>query len=273
MSDSQAQSPAPIRPASRKTSVWVWFVALLIAGGLLVAAVVWAGGVDQVSKMLGLGNLSWPTFVTSGYGGSAGAGPSDAQTTVTTVTAPASKPATASSLPPEALSQMFSSQVDSRVELTDLVAGRIHELSVGTPRTKDNSASVPVTATYDHGVRRGGTLLFARYSGTWYLFGFDSAEVTQPDREATPTTIDTGVVNTITQQQAEAGTQAMIVEGLMGGAFRKVQIDNAHAGPRTATVDIRLSGGTEPPSVGRFVCISKTDAGTTFWFVARFEKR
>ena len=253
--------------------MWVWAATLLIAIGLLVAAVLWAGGIDTVSKALGLANLRWPSFVTSGYGGSAGAGPKAGQTTVTTVTAPASKPATTSALPPEALGRMFAAQIASADSLSNLVAGHVVALAIGTPQTRSDSATVPLSVTMDGGLTHSADLTLARYGTTWYVFGLESRPHPQPEHEASSTALDMGVAAAITQQQAEAGTQDMIVNGLLGGGFREVRVDSVQAGPRTATINVALSGGSDATSEGRLVLLSKTDAGTTYWFVASFEKR
>lgn len=273
MSDSQTQSCTPTRTASRKTSVWAWAVALLIAIGLLIAAVVWAGGIEAVSTALGLGHLSWPSFVTSGYGGSAGASPMDGQTTVTTVTAPASRPATTGALPPAALDRMFDTQIASADSLSNLVAGHVVALTVGTPQTRDDSATVPLRVKLDDGFTHSADLTLARYGTTWYVFGLESQPHPQQEHEASSTALDMGVVGAITQQQAEAGTQETIVKGLLGGGFREVKVDSVQSGPRTSTIDVTLSGGSDLTSNGRIVLLSKTDAGMTYWFVASFEKR
>ena len=269
MSDSETQSYKPTKTAPRRTSVWVWFVGLLIAIGLLTAAVAWAGGVGQMGKLLGVGTASLPSFNSAGSGVSGGS-----QTTVTTVTAPAtSEPASTSPLPAEAQSRMFAEQMESRVAMTDLVQGRISTLSLGIPQVADSSATVPVAATYADGRKMTRTMTFSKYGRTWYFFSL-ARESGKPSSDAvSPESFDSGVVAAITEQQAAAGTQEMIVKGLLGGGYREAKVDGVQTGPRTATVDVTLTGGSEPKTKGRFVCISKTDAGTTYWFVARFEKR
>jgi hypothetical protein len=69
------------------------------------------------------------------------------------------------------------------------------------------------------------------------------------------------------------GTQELITQGILGGGFKTAEVGKITMGARTATVDVTLSGGTDPESQGRLVCVSKTDGATTYWFVASFEKR
>ena len=113
-----------------------------------------------------------------------------------------------------------------------------------------------------------------KFGDLWYFFAFsrDGAN-TQSNDAASPESFDSGVVSTITSEQAEPGTQDMISTGILGGGYHQVVVDGVQMGDRTATVDVTLSGGKSPSAKGRLVCISKSEAGTTYWFVARFEKR
>ena len=254
MSESQTQSYQPTKSAPRKGSVWVWFVALLVAIAALSGAVAYAGGVGAVAKMLGLGDirlpslsgLHLPSFGNSSYGNSASNQPSPNQTAVTTVTAPATGKNATGTLSPEVLSRMYNTQVLSRQELADLVVWRIGKISLGKVTSTDDSATIPVTATYAGGNRRRGFVTLAKYSGTWYLFGFEPAPGSGSTPETIPQTIDPAVVRAITDQQAQAGTQSLIVNGLLGGGFTEITVIGVHAGPRTATADVVLSGGTGP---------------------------
>lgn len=268
MSDTQTQSYTPAPTTTRRTgmSVWVWALVLLVAIAALAAAVWWAGGIGAAEKLLGLNNLSVPSFSLPSFGGGGSA-----------AVAPAPAPATVASapvLPPQAQTRLFVEQVQDREELSGLVGGEVYSISLGTPVTSDQSATVPITATYRNGSVVTGQMKLAKYNNLWYFFSIGRNAAAQAgDTAAVPESFDSGVVSTITQQQAQAGTQEMIVKGILGGGYRLVKIDGVRSGPRTATIDVSLSGGSEPATTGRFVCISKVDAGTTYWFVASFEKR
>jgi hypothetical protein len=113
-----------------------------------------------------------------------------------------------------------------------------------------------------------------RYGEKWYFFSLErGGNGSHSSPGVKSDTFDSGVVSTITEQQALPGTQEMMTAGLLGGGYHTVKVERVTMGPRTATIDVVMSGGSEPPSKGRFVCVSKTEAGITYWFVARFEKR
>jgi hypothetical protein len=262
MPELHTELQTPVAAPPRKTSVWAWFLLLLIAVGMLGAAVAWAGGVGEVGKLLGTPNLSLPSFSFPGFGGgpSSGGGATPPVTDRRSVTA----------LPADAQSRMFSQQIKSRARLTDLVEGRILTMTFGTPITAENSATVPCTAAYRDGSKITGNLIFTKYKSVWYF----TSLVSQPTSdEVSPASFDSGVASTIAQQQAEPDTQEMIAKDLLTGAYQQVKIDGVHRGPRTATVDFTVTERSDSPTKGRFVLVSKTDAGSTFWFVARFEKR
>jgi len=263
MPDLQTELHTPTAIAPRKTSVWAWFLLLLIALGLLGGAVAWAGGVGEVGKLLGASNLSLPSFELPWLGGGPSVSPSG------TVPTPGDRKAV-SPLPTEAQSRMFAQQVRSRARLADLVEGRISTLTFGTPAMAEDSATVPCTATYRDGTEVAGDLTFTKYKKVWY---FTSLASQQSSDVVSPASFDSGVAATIAQQQAEPATQEMIAKDLLTGIYQKVKIDGVHTGPRTATVDFTVTQRSDSPTKGRFVLVSKTDAGTTFWFVARFEVR
>jgi hypothetical protein len=249
--------------------VLVWLLVLVVAVGGLVAAVWVVGGPSEALRTLGLDNLSLSSL---GVGGSGGSG-SPASVVATGSAQSGETSSAASSLPSDAQERMFAEQMQSRVALTDLVEGRIRSLSLGTPATSKDSATVPLTATYRKGSKVKGTLTLDRFSELWYVFGLSRAGGKDSRDLPSATSFDSGVVEAITNAQAQPATQDLINAGILGGGFRVVTVDSVKMGPRTATVDVTLSGGSSPASNARLVCVSKMDAGTTYWFVASFEKR
>ena len=266
MSDTQTQSYNPAHKTSgRKLSVWVWLVVLLVAIGVLAGAVWWAGGPAEVQRMLGLEGMSLPSL----FGGSSSA-PTRPATAPSTSSG--SAPAT-STMPAAAQERMFAEQMQSRAALSDVINGRLRTFSLGQPESGASSASVPLTATYTGGSTITGTLTLAKFADTWYFFSLDRTKNAQSAQAASPASFDSGVVSTITNQQAQKGTQDLIAKGILDGGFKTVTIDSVQMGDRTATMDVSLTGGVQPDSHGRLVCISKIDGATTYWFVASFEKR
>jgi hypothetical protein len=263
MSETQTQSYTPADKTARKPiSLWVWFVLLIFSVALLGAAIWWAGGLSEVEALIGSAHLSIPWF-SRGSGQPSGPAKQSAPA--------ASAPAT-STLPAEAQQRMFVEQMESVVSLTAVVQRQMDSISFGDPSMTDATATIPVVATLNSGATTKGTLTLKRYGSAWYLFSLRRNGIAD-EAEPAPGKIDRGLVATLTQQQAMPGTQQLITSGLLKHGFRVVTIDHVQAGPRTATVDVTLSGGTDAPSQGRLVCISAVDGGTTYWFVARFEKR
>jgi hypothetical protein len=273
MSDTQTQSYTPAQMASgRRPHVLVWLLVLLATLGVLGAAVWFVGGPSAALSTLGLGNLfSASPLGVSGSGGSGGSA-------ATSATPPAQSDDTttatdAGPLPSGAQERMFAEQMQSRAALADLVNGRIKSLLLGKSVTSGDSASVPLTAKYSNGSTPKGTITLDRLNELWYFFSLSRNGAKDSGDLPSPGSFDSAVVETITNEQAQPGTQELITSGILDGGFKVVEVDSVKMGPRTATVNVTLSGGSSPDSKARLVCISKTDAGTTYWFVASFEKR
>jgi hypothetical protein len=270
MSETQTQSYNPASKSSRRNrSVLVWLLALLVAFTAVVGAVWAVGGPDEARKMLSL------PAIFSGSSGSQGGSSSSSVATPPSGSSATTDTGTiaSSTLPSDAQERMFVEQMESRAALTDLVEGKIASFSIGTPVTTDTSATLPLTVTYISGSNISGRMAFLKSYKTWYFFSISGRAEKQSGDVASPEAFDSGVVSTITGQQAEAGTQDMIAKGLLGGGYKTVKVNSVKMGRRTATVDVSLSGGSQPAADGRLVCISKTEAKTTYWFVASFEKR
>lgn len=272
MSDTQTQSYSPTQTTSgRRPHVLVWLLVLVGALGVLAFAVWFVGGPNEALRTLGLGDL----FSTSPLG-VAGSGPSASASTTGTQPAQSGEATSATEtgpLPSGAQERMFAEQMQSRAALADLVGGRIKSLSLGKSLTSGDSASVPLTARYSNGSTVKGTMTLDRLNDLWYFFSLSRNGAKDSRDLPSPGSFDSAVVETITNEQAQPGTQELITSGILGGGFNVVEIDSVKMGPRTATVNVTLSGGSSPESKARLVCISKTDAGATYWFVASFEKR
>lgn len=266
MADTPVQTlPSGERGVHRPHPV-VWLVVLVVAVVLLGAAVWWVGGPAQALSVLGLDWAAAP-FQTGGPAGS-GAKP----TASGSVEATGTKAAT-TTLPSSAQERMFSEQVASRATLQDLIDGKIHSFELGKAAVEDDSAKVPVTATLSTGSEIKGTITFAKFGDAWYFFSI-ARDAGKSDRASSGThSFDSGVVATMAQAQAGPETQKVITDGILGGGFKDIAVNSVQTGPRTATLDVTLSGGSAAEARGRLVCISKTEADKTYWFLASFEKR
>lgn len=268
MSELQTDAYVPPARVRKGTSVWLLALLLIAAVGALVAAVFWAGGPEAAGKMLGLNGFKLPGFQLPTSGGPG----SQAPLAAAPASAPASSSAQAASLPPEALAKMYSEQVESHDALSALVNGQLKSFSFGTPQAEESSASLPIVVTLADGTSARGSVHFSRFESTWYFVSLKN-QAEPPDGDEALSSVDSDVVRTITEQQAEKATQEMLAEGLLGEGYKKARVDGVEHGSGTATIDLTLSGGSKPDTAGRIVCISKTDLNRTYWFVVRFEKR
>jgi len=261
-----ADTSAQMLPSGRRPHPVVWLAVLVAAVSLLGTAVWWVGGPAEALSMLGLDWAAAPFRA----GGATGSGTASKASVGTQKTS--TEPAV-TTLPSAAQEQLFAEQVQSRATLDDLIGGKIHSFSLGKPVVAGESAKVPVTATYSTDSQLNGTITFAKFGKAWYFFSIAQGAKTSDRTSSGTHSFDSGVVATMAQAQAAAETQKVISDGILGGGFTEMTVDSVHSGPRTATLDVSLSGGTAADARARLVCISKTEADTTYWFLTSFEKR
>ena len=291
MSDSTADAFKPAKTAAKHgVSVAVWLVVLLVAAAAFGAAVIYSGGVDSALNLIGLGSGGTVSQQPQAPKGSQSAGGVVASTSSTgsvaasrtaapsTTTTNTAKPAGTTSgattrttrnpgLPNAALAAMYREQLQSQRAIGKLVNGQIVNLAVGRAKVWRSVASVPLRVRFSDGKSSGGTMTLRNYKGNWYFSGLSTAgETSTPS----PGAFDASVVSIITRQQATTANQETIVDGLLRGGYKNLSVTGVSKGSGTATISVRMSGGSEAPSNGQFVCISKNDGGTPYWFIARF---
>lgn len=281
---------------TRSHGVAIALTLVLIAVAAFAAAIVWAGGIEEAAKLVGL-DLGGVTI--AGDGGIAVNKPADGDSDDATTTpggsttATTSVPATSTPVvgagdgdaddadgvsgPPPGASipistaqaKLYREQLQSQAQIIRLVDGEVSSIGIGTPSASASLASIPLSVSYKTSSPVSGTMTLVNTDGLWYFSsisaGGGNAAVAKPQ------SVDSGVVSTITQQQADAGCQALIEEGLVEGGFKTARVDGVSKGAGTATVNVTLQGGTLDRKSARFVLISKTDSGKKYWFLTRFE--
>ena len=247
----------------RVQPVVVWLLVLLVAAVAFGAAVVYAGGISGVEGMLGSLFSGSSNVNKPGAPQSVGAmgGASKEQTTS----------AELAGLPPDALQRMFAEQLRSQASINALVDGECSSLALGTPVVTGREATIPVSAHFRQGGTVQGRITLRRFNKLWYFFSIDGNDKSGTTDDSVQTSYDPAVVAVITEQQASAVNQDALANGVLGGGFKKLVVTAIQRGEGTASVDFRLSGGTNKPRSGRFVCITKEYASTPYWFVARLE--
>jgi hypothetical protein len=243
MSDSHTPSYNPAlgtESHGRRPSVLLWLLVLLLAAGALAGAVWYAGGTDLLSRLGGM--------TSSIFGGSPG-GSGGQKPAVPAPSASASATPT-SSLPPEAQQRMFTEQAESREPLTALVEGRITSLKTGVTQRDESSATIPVTAYFDDGSQLSSFLHLKRFGDSWYFFSLSGTDEDESKQKFDSKAFDSGVVSTITQQQALPGTQEVLTAGVLDGEPR----------PRRLTADRQTKSALSLSPDGQSIVFEIVDA-------------
>lgn len=182
--------------------------------------------------------------------------------------APAPTPAAAVTLPStDAQAVVYWEQVASEEQIADLVADKYATLEFSQIATGGDKADVRVKATYRDGKVMNGWLLLRKYGEAWYF-----AMIT---RDGHPTTTpvngvaDMDVAKTIAEQQS---ANQEVMKALLDGGFTKITVNRVTKGSGTAMIDVSFSGGSAAESKGQITCISKTESGTSRWFITGFSK-
>lgn len=272
MSDTAAESSQPTRSTTTKRPIAlvVSLVVLLVAVAAVAAAVTWSGGVSETLKLVGLESLLGAPSPASPSGNKPAAGAPASGVATGSVNATASAAASDPVLPASARAAMYRQQLQSQANITKLVDNQIASLTMGTPDESGNVARVPVRVRYRNGSSVAGTMTLKKYNGVWYFFSLTASGEGSTEY---PGTFDSSVVKVITAQQATSANQEMITDGLLGGGYKTATVTGVSKGSGTATVKVNLDGGSEPASDGQFVCISKKDGSSTYWFIARFVEK
>lgn len=287
----------------RKRGVVLAALFLLLAVGAFAGAVVWAGGIDKVAELVGVdladlgigsggghtadnstvnkgsdsdegsstadsGEATGSVEPTSNTGGATtGAGDNDADD-ADGVSGP---PAGAYIPVSAAQAAMYREQLQSQVQINKLVDGSVASIGIGTASASASKAVIPLSVSYKTDPPLSGTLVLVNTNGLWYFSSISAADHSGSASPVKPQNVDSGVVSTITEQQADPDCQKLIEEGLVEGGFKTARVDGVSAGAGTATVNVTLLGGTMDRTPARFVLISKVDSGKKYWFLTRFE--
>ncbi len=246
------------KPKRRVLLVVAVLVAVL-AMGAFAYALVWSGGIDQVTAFLA------PYLGLS----------SDPQTPPRTTTpAPAStgQPPVKSTdgdavvLPAWAQETMYQEQLASQSGMTSVVDSEVKSFAFGTPAETKNGVEVPLTATYSDGTKHSGTINLILVDGMWYFAGLDTGESEQAPVDGQA---DDSVVAVITKSQASASSQdglAALAEGTITG----MDVVSVTEGTNAVSVNVVLHGGDYEGERGRFILVEKTRGLDYYWFLTGF---
>ncbi|MHB9003859.1 MAG: hypothetical protein ACYC6C_07300 [Coriobacteriia bacterium] len=287
----------PEDTSKRRKRKGVLFALLLtlIALGVVAGAVVWAGGIEGVSEILGLGGGENVAVVPgTRTPRSPDQEPSDTPPTGSTETTPSAEETVVAEAPgavdpadtdgssstdgdvtsqgtfptSAAAAAMYREQLHSQWGLTELAENKWASFSMGIPTVSTTKVVVPIGVKSRSGGTTNASMTISNSDGLWYFSSFagiDDASQ-QPVR-----TLDPGVVATLSNQQATSSNQELIRKGIVEHGFTTCRVDGVARGSGTATVNVTLLGGSLDRRAARFVMITKDEGGKKYWFVTRFE--
>ncbi len=279
--------PQVSKIASRR-GVVVGLILVLLSAAALAVTVTWVGGVDEVARILGIADQPVVDAVSDPKPQQDPVTPADESTTTpseptTTQVSPDSTPTPTPSIPPadgtaeaaavfpisSAQAAMYREQLKSQSQINRLVNGDIASFAIGSASVSSDRATVPLTVRYRSGGSLSGSMTLGRSDGFWHFLRISAAGGTESTPR--PRTVDSGVVRTISQQQATAANQDLIDRGLLKGGFKTARVDGVTRGSGTQTVHVTLLGGTLDREAARFILVSKDEGGRKYWFITRFE--
>jgi hypothetical protein len=163
--------------------------------------------------------------------------------------------------------QMLVEQVASQRTITALINNEVASLYIGRCRVRKGIAVAPVTVRFRNGTSMLGTLALKQYKRRWYFYSITAGPYSGGvSNVSVPAGITTGIMRTAVAQQT---TNQSFALGILYGRFRTITIQRISRNWNTATVRVRLSGGTSRARNGQISCLRKdATSGKQYWFFA-----
>ncbi len=237
--------------APQKRSLMLPVLLVILAAAVFAGAFFLLGGMDLIDDFFGAGD---PVVEVPPK-------PQPEPSDVATTTAPVAEDPP--SIPAEAQQWMYWEQVDSQEQIGRLVSGDIERLTLSNPRVGSDDATLRVQTS--EGVT--GEVVLRNHDGAWFFERISAGTARSRGPEGREG--DTSVVETIVKEQAESQD---VIGAFVDGGYTTIDVVEVQNGPGTATITVRLGGGTKPAREGSIVAISKDIRGTTHWFLARFKE-
>jgi len=252
--DQQPDAPK----TKRRVGLVIAALVAVVAVSVFAYAVVWSGGIDQVTALIGpyLGMSSSQT----GAQTKTSAGSAKGQPPVK------SSEMAAVALPTWAQTTMYEEQLTSQVGITSMVDDKVKGFAFTAPVEAENGVQVPLKATFRDGAVHTGTISLIEVDGAWFFAGLD----TGVSKEVPATTAaDESLVDVITKQQTTPPSQEAL-KAFSDGTITGMEVASVVPGTNTASLNVVLRGGAYEGRQGRFVCVKKVDGLDDYWFVTGF---
>lgn len=162
---------------------------------------------------------------------------------------------------------MYREQVASQRMINALVDDQIASMGIGTARRQGNDATAPVLVRFRDGTSMSGTLVLRRYRSRWYVYSITAGPSPGDPSTMSAPGIPSSVVYTSVLQQTRNQSFA---QGVLYGRFHQVGITKVTKNWNTATLRLRLGGGTRRARNATMTCLSRVGTnGKTYWFPSR----
>jgi hypothetical protein len=273
VTESEQPASAPVSRASggRSGGLLIWFLVLLLAVGLLVAAYFYAGGIGALQSLLNGGRV-------------APAGTSSAPA--------ASVPA--SSTPADAMAAAkiaYAEQIESQQNISRLAKGNIAWFSVDGVKKTSDAAIVRITAHFRDGTSAPGEMRVVKSGDLWFLTTVTGLRPSQTGGLADATNAARSIAPSVTPDQklAEVGVthpdaavlnalaeQELVnqptVKALLAGEYQRYDLGAPVAGENTFTLPIVMRGKGEAATNGKIIVISQNVEGSNKLFITTFKR-
>jgi hypothetical protein len=178
-----------------------------------------------------------------------------------------SSPAVASALWKPTVGQVFAEQSASQRMITALVNNEVSKLTFGKPvRRNSSQIHVPVVAYMRAGGTLTGKLALKRYKTKWYFYTITAGGTAGGVSAVTiPAGISSAALGSSVTRQSK---NQWFANGVRYRYFRTATVRSVSKNWSTATVKLRLSGGSRSSRNASLTCYSQTStAGKQYWFM------
>jgi hypothetical protein len=165
------------------------------------------------------------------------------------------------------VAQVFAEQAASQRMITALVDNEVSKLAFGKPTRKGSSqVHVSVTAYLRSGGSLSGKLVLKRYKTKWYVYTITAGGTARGVSAVTiPAGISSAALGSCVTRQSK---NQRFATGVRYRHFRTASVTSVSRNWGTATVKLRLSGGSRSARNAYLTCYSQTStAGKTYWFM------
>lgn len=168
---------------------------------------------------------------------------------------------------------MLKEQVASQPAIKSLmgVAGAkstyINTIYFGKVTKSSTTATMPISSRTAAGTFVRGTLVLKKSGSKWYFYSITrNGNPGGVSDVAIPEGISTKSIDAAIKDQA---SHQYLITGIIKGGYKKLTVMSRHTYSNSKQINIKLSGGSRPSTMGRVLAYRKTATdGTKYWFIS-----